>query len=151
MPRTHYDPDVAPDPREWLALPESERIRLAQSYHVAGRLKVPSMKAHAAAHAAVENQIASGYGPSRKAIVRLQSEGLSRHEAVHAIGSVIGQFIYDLGQGQSEEQRALFQARMEKQLKSCTPKNGSTERMAANPSIERTCPGKPGHSAHSER
>jgi hypothetical protein len=112
MPRTHYDPDVAPDPREWLALPESERIRLAQSYHVAGRVKVPSMKAHAAVHAAVENQIASGYGPSRKAVARLQSEGLSRHEAVHAIGSVIAQFIYELGQGQSEEQRASFQARM---------------------------------------
>jgi len=112
MPRTHYNPDVAPDPREWLALPESERIRLAQSYHVAARVKVPSMKAHAAIHAAVENQVASGYGPSRRAVVRLQSEGLSRHEAVHAIGSVVAQFIYELGQGQSEEQRASFQTRM---------------------------------------
>jgi hypothetical protein len=110
--RTHYNPDVAPDPREWLELPESERIRLAQSYHVAARVKVPSMKAHAAIHAMVENQIASGYGPSKRAVARLQAEGLSRHEAIHALGSVLAQFIYELGQGQTEEQRASFQSRM---------------------------------------
>jgi len=112
MARTHYNPDAAPDGREWLALPESERIRLAQNYHVAARVKVPNMKAHAAIHAAVENQIASGYGPSKRAVARLQSEGLPRHEAIHAIGSVVAQFIYELSQGQTEEQRASFQSRM---------------------------------------
>jgi hypothetical protein len=112
MQRTYYNPDVTPDPGEWLALPESERIRLAQSFHVAAKVKVPSMKAHAAIHAAVENQVASGYGPSKRAVARLQSEGLSRHEAIHAIGSVIAQFIYELGQWQTEEQRVSFQSRM---------------------------------------
>ncbi len=112
MAPTHYDPDVAPDAREWLALPEVERIRLARNYHVAARIKVPSIKAHAALHAAIENQIASGFGPSKRAVARLQSEGLSRHEAVHAIGSVVASFIYELGQGQTEEQRGSFQARM---------------------------------------
>lgn len=112
MAQTYYDPDVAPSASEWLALRELERLRLAQSYHVAARFKVPSVKAHAAVHAAVENQIATGYGPSKRAIDRLQSEGLSRHEAVHAIGSVVTQFIYELGQGQTEEQRASFQTRM---------------------------------------
>lgn len=112
MTGTHYNPDIVPDAREWLALPESERIRLAQSYHVVARIKSPNMKAHAAMHAAVENQIASGYGPSKRAIARLQSEGLSRHEAIHAIASIIAQFIYELHQGQTEEQRASFQSRM---------------------------------------
>ena len=109
---THYNPDSAPDAREWLALPELERIRLAQNYHVSARIKVPSMKAHAAAHVAVENQIASGYGPSKRAVSRLLSEGLSRHEAVHAIGSVVAQFIYELNKTQAPEQQSSFQSRM---------------------------------------
>ena len=112
MASTHYDPESAPDARQWLALSELERIRLAQNYHVSARVKVPSMKAHAAIHAAVENQVASGYGPSKKAMARLVSEGLSRHEAVHAIGSVVAQFIYELNKGQTPEQQASFQARM---------------------------------------
>ena len=112
MAGTCYNPDVAPDARDWLALPELERIRIAQSYHVAMRVKVPNMKAHAALHAAVENQIASGYGPSKRAIDRLQVEGLSRHEAIHAIASVVTDFVYELRQGQTEEQRATYQSRM---------------------------------------
>jgi len=112
MSRTHYDPDVAPNAGEWLALPELERIRLAQNHHVSARVKVPNMKAHAALHAAVENQIASGYGPSKRVVVRLQEEGLSRHEAIHAIASVIAEFVYELQQGQSEEARSTFQSRM---------------------------------------
>jgi hypothetical protein len=112
MAGTHYNPDVDPDPRDWLALPELERIRLAQNYHVSARMKVPSMKAHATMHAAVENQIATGYGPSKRAVLRLQSEGLSRHEAIHAIASIVAQFIYELHQEQTAEQQASFQSRM---------------------------------------
>jgi hypothetical protein len=37
----------------------------------------------------VENQIAEGYEPTVRAIVRLTAGGLDRHEAVHAIGSII--------------------------------------------------------------
>ena len=112
MASTHYNPEFAPDARQWLALSELERIRLAQNHHVSAQVKVPSMKAHAAIHAAVENQVASGYGPSKKAIARLVSEGLSRHEAVHAIGSILAQFIYELNKGQTPEQQASFQSRM---------------------------------------
>jgi len=112
MSKTYYDPDVVVDPQKWLALPEAERLRLVQSYHVASRIKVPRMKAHAAMHATVENQVASGFGPSTRALVRLQEEGLSRHEAVHAIAYVIAQFIFELNQGQSSEEQTTFQARM---------------------------------------
>jgi hypothetical protein len=116
MSKTYYDPDLAVDPHKWLALPEAERIRLVQSYHVASRTKVPSMKAHAAMHAAVENQVATGYGPSTRALARLQEEGLSRHEAVHAIAYVIAQFLYELNQEQSPEKQASFQARMNESI-----------------------------------
>jgi hypothetical protein len=112
MASTYYNPDVEPDARTWLALPELERIRLAQSYHISARVKVRGMRAHAAIHAAVENQIATGYGPSKRAVTRLQSEGLSRHQAVHAVASVVAQFFYELNKGQTAEEQASFQARM---------------------------------------
>jgi hypothetical protein len=112
MPRNCYNPDIAPEAREWFSWPESERIRLAQSYHVSARVKVPGMKEHAAMHVVVENQIAMGFGPSQRAVVRLQSEGLSRHEAIHAIASVVIRFTHELLQGQTAEQQASFQSRM---------------------------------------
>lgn len=112
MAQTHYNPDIAPVASGWLALPELERIHFAQNYHVAARIKTPRMKAHATIHAAVENQIATGYGPSQRAVLRLQSEGLSRHESIHAIGAVIAQFIHELSFEKTADQPASFQSRM---------------------------------------
>lgn len=112
MTSTYYDPESAPDPNDWLALPENERIRVVRSYHAARKLSAPSMKAHAALHVVIENQLASGYGPSKRAVARLLSDGLSRHEAIHAVASVVTQFIYESTQGQTETQRMTFQARL---------------------------------------
>jgi hypothetical protein len=95
MSSTYYDPDKPPKPSEWLAIGEHERIRLAQNFHVAARIKLPDPKAHALYHAIVENQIAQGYGPSCRAIERLQREGLSRHDAIHAIASVVAEVTFE--------------------------------------------------------
>lgn len=95
MAATFYDPEVAPDPQDWLGIDEHERIRLARRFHEEARLKLPNAKAHAVVHAAVENQVASGYRPTCRAIERLQKEGLSRHDAVHAVGTVLAQFIQE--------------------------------------------------------
>jgi hypothetical protein len=95
MSRTFYDPEHAPDPREWLALDEQERIRLAKNYHTAARIKTPNAEAHALFHAIVENQIAEGFGPTCRTVDRLQKDGLTRHDAIHAVGSVIAEFTYD--------------------------------------------------------
>ena len=119
MPRSFYDPDKAPDPREWLALDEQKRIRLVQNYHQAARIKVPSVKAHAAIHAAVENQIATGFPPSCRAMERLQKEGLTRHEAIHAIGSVLAAFIHELSTSEVTSQDD-FQARMNTAIEALT-------------------------------
>jgi len=92
-----YDPLKAPDPEEWLALDEQERIALAQDYHRRARIRVPNAAAHAMAHAIVENQIALGdETPVRRTAQRLMDEGLDRHEAIHAIGMVLFEFINDL-------------------------------------------------------
>src|SRR5258706_15284518 len=90
-----YDPKVQPEPSEWLALDEQERIGLVEAYHRAVRTKLPNVAAHACLHAIVENQIAEGLEPLVRAIVRLMKEGLSRHDAVHAIGSVGADHFYE--------------------------------------------------------
>jgi hypothetical protein len=119
MPHSFYDPDKAPDAGEWLGLDEQERIRVARRYHEVARIKVPSIKAHAAIHAAVENQIATGFGPSCHAIERLQKEGLTRHDAIHAIGSVLAAFIHELSTAEGAS-RDDFQARMNTAIETLT-------------------------------
>ena len=90
-----YDPMRSPDPEEWNALDESERIEMAEEWHRRNRIKLPSVRAHAIIHAVVENQIAMGDGHEAKATLeRLMREGLDRHEAVHAIGSVVSNQIF---------------------------------------------------------
>jgi Protein of unknown function (DUF1186)/SEC-C motif len=92
-----YDALKAPDPQEWLALDESERIELAQDYHRRGGIHPPDEAVHAMLHATVESQIALGDGtPVRRTVARLTSEGLDRHEAVHAIGLVLVEHMNDL-------------------------------------------------------
>ena len=99
MTGTLYEPERAPDPREWLALDESERIRLVKNYHVAARIKTEKLKLHALYHMIVENQIATGFGPTCHAVKRLQKEKLTRHDALHVVASVIAQFMHDSMRG----------------------------------------------------
>jgi hypothetical protein len=99
-----YDPLEAPEPEEWLALDEAERIRLAERYHRGARIRVPSIKAHAAMHVVVENQIALGDEiPVQATLHRLMDEGLDRHEAIHVISLVLAEHMYDLLQAREPE------------------------------------------------
>ena len=91
-----YDPDRAPDPKEWLQLGERERIRLVERYHQLARIELPKAKLHATFHVVVENQIAENLEPVVRTMARLQAEGLTRHDALHAVGSVLAEHIYDL-------------------------------------------------------
>jgi len=99
MNDTFYDPDHAPDPCEWLDLDEQERIMLAKDYHTASRIKMPDVDVHASVHVVVENQIAEGFTPTCRAMDRLQKEGLVRHDAVHAVGSVVVKIMHDTMHG----------------------------------------------------
>ena len=91
-----YDPAVAPDPEEWLALDERERIDLALRHHRRAGVSLPNEKAHATFHVVIENQIAMGDELAvRRAVDRLMAEGLDRHEAIHAVASVLAGEIND--------------------------------------------------------
>jgi hypothetical protein len=92
-----YDPLEAPDPEEWLALDEQERIDLVLNYHRKARIRLPNAKVHAIVHAMVETQIAlEDETPARRTAQRLMDEGLDRHEAIHAIGWILIEFMSDL-------------------------------------------------------
>ena len=91
-----YDPETAPDATEWLDLEEDERIHRISAYHRQARIKLPNLNIHAAMHAVVENQIAEELQTVRETVVRLKAEGLSRHDAIHAVASALVGRLQDL-------------------------------------------------------
>ena len=97
-----YNPQSAPEPESWLELDEQERIVLVEAWHRAAHVKLPNVTAHAAFHTVVENQIAMNLEPVVRAMHRLTKEGLTRHDAIHAIGSAVAGHLFDIlnaGQG----------------------------------------------------
>jgi L-serine deaminase len=107
----NYDPEVPPSPAEWLALDEQLRIDLAEVYHRKAREKVPNVKAHAAFHAIVENQIAEGMESVVRAMARLMKQGLSRHDAVHAVGSCVADHVFEAMNSKDEDFASTAQVR----------------------------------------
>lgn len=89
-----YDPMVAPDPEAWLALDEDERQAVVLRYHKRIRFRAGSVKMHAVIHCVVETQLAERYEYPVEALRRLLDEGLDRHDAIHAIGSVLAKHIF---------------------------------------------------------
>ena len=60
-------------------------------------VKPPNASLHATMHVVVENQVAMGDEiPVRRTVDRLQAEGLDRHEAIHAVGAVLAEQMFDL-------------------------------------------------------
>ena len=88
-PLTAYDPLVELDSAQWTALDEDERLRLVKDYHRRAGIDLPQADLHAIIHVAVENQIAELEEPTYRKLDALIEEGLDRHEAIHAIGSVL--------------------------------------------------------------
>jgi len=92
-----YDPLVEPDPDEWLAAGEQERIDAVKYYHRDAGSEAERSALHAVMHAVVENQIAEGDElPVRRTMTRLMDQGLDRHAAIHAIGSVLAGHINEM-------------------------------------------------------
>jgi len=116
-----YSPDATPDAAQWLKLPERERLRVVSTFHMVNRLKSGNAKAHAAIHVIVENQIATGFGPAVRAMARLQREGLSRHESLHAVGSVLSSNILEAMRKPPENNSQAIQSQI----------NAAIERLSA--------------------
>jgi hypothetical protein len=117
-----YDPLSGPDPTEWLGLDELSRIDLVTEYHRRKKERLPNRRLHATFHVVVENQLAEGFVAAQDALRRLMDGGLDRHEAVHAIGSVVASDVYSAlssgsARGEHEYVRRLSELTAERWLK----------------------------------
>jgi hypothetical protein len=91
-----YDAIEQPDPEIWLELDETERADLVIDYHRRIGVQLETPELHAMAHVVVENQVALGeVTPVPETLDRLMDEGLDRHEAIHAIGSILMEIVFD--------------------------------------------------------
>ena len=90
-----YDPHRHVVSEAWQAVDESERIESVRQYHRQNRIRLANERLHATAHVIVENQVALGDAFATRAVLsRLMAEGLDRHEAIHAIGSVLAEQLF---------------------------------------------------------
>lgn len=102
MASDRYDPLKAPDAKEWLAMDEDERMQLVLDYHARAGVELPNARVHATMHAIVENQVALGdETPVRRKVQQLMAQGLNRHDAIHAVASVLINHLYDAAQGKA--------------------------------------------------
>jgi hypothetical protein len=101
-----YDAERDPDAIEWLETDDAVKARAVGRHHraLAAHPELPSAHMHAMLHVIVENQLADGEPPEvRATLERLTAGGLTRHEALHAIGAVMAQAMHNI-----IEQGAVF-------------------------------------------
>jgi len=115
-----YNPDETPDPAQWQALSEGSRMLLVKLYHDGARVRLPKPNLHYAVHVVVENQVAEGMPAVLRAMQRLQGEGLTRHDALHAIASVAARRVAELLQSGDPQQAQAFEARYAEELDKLT-------------------------------
>ena len=112
-----YDPETQPDAQSWLAMDESERISLVIAFHQERKLEAPNEQMHAVIHTVVENQAAMGKEtPVPETLSRLMGEGISRHDAVHAVGTVLANRMWETmrGEGPPVDQNAAYAGELRK-------------------------------------
>jgi hypothetical protein len=96
-----YDPMLKPDRHWWEALDDDERISVVTEHHQEADIQLPDEYTHGLLHVVVENQIAMGEEtPVEAVLCRLVDENLDRHDAVHAIASILVSHMHELIHGE---------------------------------------------------
>ena len=96
-----YDPMRSPIRDEWTELDEGEQIASVCECHRGASITVPNLRVHAAMHVAVENQVLIGdESPEAEALNRLTAAGIDRHDAIHAVASVLASVMFDASKAQ---------------------------------------------------
>ena len=113
----NYHPSQTPSPEEWLKLDESIRIDLVRKAHEAAGIKFEEERAenmHSVIHVIVENQLALKVDSVPATISKLTRQGLSRHEAIHAIGAVISEDLFNIVKNDQEHNFKKYRRRLDK-------------------------------------
>jgi hypothetical protein len=117
MTATQYDAGEPLDHEGWLRIDEAARAELVLRYHRKKKVRLPNLQLHATMHVVVENQVAMREEiPVHRTLERLMAEGLDRHDAVHAIGSVLARHLFAaMKHGlQAEDPNVAYWAELEK-------------------------------------
>ena len=117
-----YDPDVSRASADWLQTDEGQRIELVSAYHRRKKIQLPNAQLHAVIHVIVENQLALGDETVVETLARLQKEGLGRHDALHAMGCVLAEDLYELMQDGAQATGDAYRRYLER-LEKLTAKN----------------------------
>lgn len=112
----NYHPSQTPPPEEWLELDESLRIDLVRKSHEAAGVEFEegAENIHSVIHVIVENQLAMKVEPVPATISKLTRQGLSRHEAIHAVGAVLSQDLFEIMKNNQEHNIKKYRRRLEK-------------------------------------
>jgi len=98
-----YDPAQAPHPDDWVALADDDRATLVREYHDAQEVERPNACLHATFHVVIETQLACADPPEVvQTMARLLSQGLDRHEALHAIGAELARMMHSVAHSPSD-------------------------------------------------
>ena len=111
-----YKASNAPNPKEWLALDEALRLELVVDFvkKFEKNVENAAIRIHASIHVIVENQLALESEPTPATYSRLIAQGLSRHEAIHAIGAVISEDMFEIMKGNKDQAMTRYKDRLEK-------------------------------------
>jgi hypothetical protein len=111
-----YHPSKTPSPEEWLELDESMRINLVKNSHAASGVEFEegAEVIHFVIHVVVENQLALKVNPVPETIAKLTRQGLSRHEAIHAVGAVLSSDLFVMMKNNQEHDIKKYRKRLDK-------------------------------------
>jgi hypothetical protein len=112
-----YNPSVEQSKEEWLCATESERLAAVMEYHENSGVDIDekALTIHATIHVIVENQLAMGVDLLPETIAKLIRQGLTRHEAIHAVGAILIEDIMDIMCGEiSEFSAKRYRKKLEK-------------------------------------
>src|SRR5688500_17672380 len=102
QPPYKYDASKEINAQSWSKLTDDQRIACVQRHHEQDKPHPPTrnLTIHSALHAVIESQIASGNPvQARAAYSRMLQGGLSRHDAIHALGSALANYIAESRSG----------------------------------------------------
>lgn len=112
----NYHPSKTPSPEEWLELDESLRNEFVLNSHKAAGIEFEegAENIHSIIHVIVENQLAMKVEPVPTTIAKLTRQGLSRHEAIHAVGAVLSEDLFDIMKNGQKHNIKKYRKRLDK-------------------------------------